>query len=132
MDKNLTFHKAVAWMIIAASTMHIMAHYYNYERIAKTARPIVNIPQEGPRYPPEALPTLLNGVPRVRHVCVCVYVFTCMWMCLCACAFLHMYVCESVWFCPIPLPPMIRIHLRYASQQLLASQVMSSHLSSSL
>ena len=38
MDKNLTFHKAVAWMIIAASAMHIMAHYYNYERIAAAVR----------------------------------------------------------------------------------------------
>ena len=38
MDKNLTFHKAVAWMIIAASTMHIMAHYYNYERITAIVR----------------------------------------------------------------------------------------------
>ena len=38
LDKNLTFHKAVAWTIIAASAMHIMAHYYNYERIAAAVR----------------------------------------------------------------------------------------------
>lgn len=33
LDKNLTFHKAVAWMIVASSAMHVIAHWYNYERL---------------------------------------------------------------------------------------------------
>ena len=33
LDKNLTFHKAIAWMIIASSAMHVIAHWYNYERL---------------------------------------------------------------------------------------------------
>eukprot|EP00731_Ephydatia_muelleri_P038955 Em1007g1a len=56
LDKNLTFHKAVAWMIIAASAMHIMAHYYNYERIAAIVRVGPLVPTEGPRPPLQALP----------------------------------------------------------------------------
>ena len=33
LDKNLTFHKAIAWMIVVSSAMHIIAHWYNYERL---------------------------------------------------------------------------------------------------
>jgi len=33
LDKNLTFHKAIAWMIVVSSAMHVIAHWYNYERL---------------------------------------------------------------------------------------------------
>ena len=67
LDKNLTFHKAVAWMIIAASAMHIMAHYYNYERIAAIVRVGPLVPTEGPRPPLQALPvaSVPPGTPLV-------------------------------------------------------------------
>ena len=33
LDKNLTFHKAIAWMLVASSAVHVIAHWYNYERL---------------------------------------------------------------------------------------------------
>ena len=36
LDKNITFHKAIAWMIILSSAIHVIAHWYNYERLLAT------------------------------------------------------------------------------------------------
>lgn len=33
LDKNLTFHKAIAWMLVVSSAIHVIAHWYNYERL---------------------------------------------------------------------------------------------------
>lgn len=33
LDKNLTFHKAIAWMLVVSSAVHVIAHWYNYERL---------------------------------------------------------------------------------------------------
>ena len=33
LDKNLAFHKAIAWVIILSSAIHVIAHWYNYERL---------------------------------------------------------------------------------------------------
>ncbi|KAL5457610.1 hypothetical protein EMCRGX_G034885 [Ephydatia muelleri] len=69
LDKNLTFHKAVAWTIIAASAMHTMAHYYNYERIAAAVRPVITVPTEGSRFPLGALPDLPSKVKDPLAAC---------------------------------------------------------------
>lgn len=37
LDKNLTFHKTIAWVIIVSSAMHVIAHWYNYERLLSLA-----------------------------------------------------------------------------------------------
>lgn len=59
LDKNITFHKAIAWMLVISSAMHIMAHYYNYERLVRYSPPH-NLPPGDQAIPPvEALP--LNG-----------------------------------------------------------------------
>ena len=108
LDKNLTFHKAVAWTIIAASAMHTMAHYYNYERIASVIRPIPTTPLEGPRYPLAALPTLtLLFFVKVRphvHVCMCVCAYVrvlcvCMFLCVCICTCSMCVFCVCVHMC---------------------------------
>ena len=56
LDKNLTFHKAIAWMLVVSSAMHIMAHYYNYERLARYSPPNTLPIGEQAQVPVEALP----------------------------------------------------------------------------
>ena len=36
LDKNLNFHKAIAWMLVLSSAIHVIAHWYNYERLVAT------------------------------------------------------------------------------------------------
>ena len=68
LDKNLTFHKAIAWMIVVSSAVHIIAHWYNYERLVGLALgSSLNSkwPWE-PRYvPQDAQPALPSGVTLV-------------------------------------------------------------------
>jgi NADPH oxidase len=59
LDKNLTFHKAIAWVIIVSSAMHVMAHYYNYERLTRYSPPNSLPPGEQAQVPLQALPA--NG-----------------------------------------------------------------------
>ncbi|XP_064404880.1 cytochrome b-245 heavy chain-like [Halichondria panicea] len=60
LDKNLTFHKAIAWVIIASSAMHVIAHWYNYERLVSLANN--NAPQ-GPRRLNQQWPWEKRNVP---------------------------------------------------------------------
>ena len=60
LDKNLAFHKAIAWMLVVSSAMHIIAHYYNYERLARYAPPNSLPPGEQALAPIEALPPPLQ------------------------------------------------------------------------
>lgn len=67
LDKNLTFHKAIAWMIVLSSTIHVIAHWYNYERLLATPSLSAfreRIPWEYRSIPNDAQPNLtvyLNG-----------------------------------------------------------------------
>lgn len=64
LDKNLTFHKAIAWMLVASSAMHVIAHYYNYERLL-AAPDLVSLqtryPEETRQVPNLAQPSLPSG-----------------------------------------------------------------------
>ena len=60
LDKNLAFHKAIAWMLVVSSAMHIIAHYYNYERLARYAPPNSLPPGEQAEPPVTALPIPLQ------------------------------------------------------------------------
>ena len=90
-------------MIIAASAMHIMAHYYNYERIAAAVRPIASVLGEGkgPRYPREALPEEedLPSNVKVCHVCVSVCVCVCACVCVCCVCVCLCVLCLCVCAC---------------------------------
>ena len=33
-DKNITFHKATAWSIVVGSVVHIVAHMFNFAKLA--------------------------------------------------------------------------------------------------
>ena len=60
-DKNLAFHKAIAWMIILSSAIHVIAHWYNYERLVATPNLQVfleRFPWEQRRIPNLAQPSL--------------------------------------------------------------------------
>jgi NADPH oxidase len=68
LDKNLTFHKAIAWMIVLSSTIHIIAHWYNYERLLATPGLEafrMRIPWEIRSIPDAAQPDL-SGYPGVQ------------------------------------------------------------------
>lgn len=56
LDKNLTFHKAIAWMLVVSSAMHVMAHYYNYERLVRYSPPNRLPPGDQAEPPNAALP----------------------------------------------------------------------------
>ena len=60
LDKNLAFHKAIAWMLVVSSAMHIIAHYYNYERLARYASNGLP-PGEQAQPPAKALPPPLQS-----------------------------------------------------------------------
>ena len=77
LDKNLTFHKAIAWMLVISSAMHVMAHYYNYERLVRYSPPNQLPPGEQARVPNQALPSdggvgvswhILGDLSRKLHV----------------------------------------------------------------
>ena len=36
-DKNITFHKVIAWTILAFTILHVGAHYFNFLGIEKGA-----------------------------------------------------------------------------------------------
>jgi len=60
-DKNLAFHKAIAWMIIISSAIHVIAHWYNYERLVATpdlTSFLQRFPWEQRRIPNLAQPSL--------------------------------------------------------------------------
>ncbi len=61
LDKNLTFHKAIAWMLIVSSAVHVMAHYYNYERLSRYAPPDNLPPGEQANPPLGAIPPALQA-----------------------------------------------------------------------
>ena len=59
LDKNLAFHKAIAWVIILSSAIHVIAHWYNYERLLATPTQTEfreRFPEELRRIPNEAQP----------------------------------------------------------------------------
>ena len=60
LDKNLAFHKAIAWVIILSSAMHVIAHWYNYERLLAAPTQTQfreQFPEELRRIPDRAQPT---------------------------------------------------------------------------
>ena len=75
LDKNLTFHKAIAWMIVVSSAVHIIAHWYNYERLLglNAGNLQSRWPWEQRFVPQNAQPTPSPGVSPVSkvHVCMC-------------------------------------------------------------
>jgi len=72
LDKNLAFHKAIAWMIIVSSVMHVIAHWYNYERLislnADGTTIIDQWPWEPRFIPREAQPSVPPGVQPVSAI----------------------------------------------------------------
>ena len=94
LDKNLTFHKAIAWMIILSSAIHVIAHWYNYERLLATPSLSIfrdRVPWEYRSIPQEAQPNLTAYTDAdiqlvCRHVVfvhVHVYIYTCMYNVIC-------------------------------------------------
>lgn len=77
LDKNLTFHKAIAWMIVVSSTIHVIAHWYNYERLLAT--PLFGdfrrrIPWEYRSVPQNAQPDLSDYLDAdIQPVSACVF-----------------------------------------------------------
>jgi len=70
-DKNLAFHKAIAWMIIVSSAIHVIAHWYNYERLVATpdlTSFLQRFPWEQRRIPNLAQPSL-PAVQAVSQQC---------------------------------------------------------------
>ena len=61
LDKNLAFHKAIAWVIIVSSAIHVIAHWYNYERLLAAPSQTdfkERFPEELRRIPDTAQPNL--------------------------------------------------------------------------
>lgn len=56
-------------MLVVSSAMHIMAHYYNYERLARYSPPNTLPPGEQADPPFQALP--FEGAVGVRHIDAC-------------------------------------------------------------
>ena len=79
LDKNLTFHKAIAWMIAVSSAVHVIAHWYNYERL-------VGLPLSLDRWPWESRFVPQNAQPSLADVSV-----VCLSLCMYVCT-LHEYV----------------------------------------
>ena len=69
LDKNLTFHKAIAWMIVVSSAVHVIAHWYNYERLLGLAN-LERWPWEKRMVPSLAQPTLPAGV-QIDPITIC-------------------------------------------------------------
>ena len=70
-DNNLAFHKAIAWMIIVSSSIHVIAHLYNYERLVATpdlTSFLQRFPWEQRRIPNLAQPSL-PAVQAVSQQC---------------------------------------------------------------
>lgn len=68
LDKNLTFHKAIAWMLVASSAVHVIAHWYNYERLVG----LVNLQTLRDRWPWEYRFVPQNAQPSLAFISVSV------------------------------------------------------------
>lgn len=69
LDKNLTFHKAIAWMLVVSSAIHVIAHWYNYERLLG----LVTLPVLRARWPWETrfIPQDAQPAPDIVSVSQC-------------------------------------------------------------
>lgn len=94
LDKNLTFHKAIAWMIVVSSTIHVIAHWYNYERLLATALFTTfrdRVPWEVRSIPQNAQPDLTDYLDaNIQPVSACLFAgLTYMYLYFLQCVHVH-------------------------------------------
>lgn len=94
LDKNLTFHKAIAWMIVVSSTIHVIAHWYNYERLLATPTLGIfreRIPWEYRSVPQNAQPDL-SAYGDIQPVSACLFASV---------TYIHVHVLPAVGLCSL-------------------------------